>query len=491
MKSLSFLFSYLKKVTPLLPTECWLFLLFVAGNLFITNYKPYTLLLVGYTSILYIVTKSATRSVWYTLLGSLLFFKAKYFTIPYISQFAVTHGLNRETPFVYYIALWEILLTILAYLLIRNRHQLNIKRPIFIEFVLLVTLLIVGTLSSIQSSFSSVSWFSLWKLFEYIVLFFASVDLLSNTKILRTTLIMLLLFVAFNSSLIILQYLSGGPIGIALEDVSTGLFGRFVDELPGLYRPGGIYFEPNLPASLINIMLPISFYLGFGKKIIRNQNITRVVFAVLLMALMFTGSRTNWIIAFLSLTVSYIYLKKEGLLKKFSAHRYTVVLIIVALLLIMPMVIKRASTLGQALMDERGGWAFRLRHLTIAKEFMWERLWGVGIDGFQYQILDSYKPNYYFSHFTAPHNILAEIGSGFGIIGLGVFLLFILYIYKRSWKLIKSKIGSPGLNMALLIGYTTYLLSAQFYPWLFVPPLSEISWIVLGGLYARLQNKSY
>lgn len=478
-------------MTPHLPTECWLFLFFVAGNLFVTSYKPYTLLLVGYASILYIITKSATGAVWYTLLGSLLFFKAKYFTIPYISQFAASHGFQRDTPFVYYVAFWEILLAIIVYLLIRNRYQLNIKRPIFIEFVLLIILLIIGTLSSLQSSYGDVSWFSLWKMFEYIVLFFASVFLLSDTKVLRTTLITLLLFVFFNSSLIILQYLSGGPIGIALEDVSTGLFGRFADEIPGLYRPGGIYFEPNLPASLINIMLPISFYLSFGNRIVRNQNVTKIVFAVLLMALIFTGSRTNWIIAFLSLPVSYIYLKKEGMLKKISPHKYTIALIVVALLFVMPVMIKRASTLGQALMDDRGGWTFRLRHLTIAKEFMWERLWGVGVDGFQYQILDSYKPNYYFSHFTAPHNMLAEIGSGFGIMGLGVFLLFVLYIYKRSWKFIKSKIDSTGLSMALLIGYTTYLLSAQFYPWLFAPPLSEISWIVLGGLYARLQNKSH
>lgn len=476
---------------PHLPTECWLFLFFVAGNLFVTSYKPYILLLVGYASILYIVTRNATNAVWYTLLGSLLFFKAKYFTIPYISQFAASHGLQRDTPFVYSVAFWEILLAIIVYLLIRNRHQLNIKRPIFIEFVLLIILLIIGTLSSLQSSYGDVSWFSLWKMFEYFVLFFASVFLLSDIKVLRTTLVTLLLFVSFNSSLILLQYLSGGPIGIALEDVSTGLFGRFADELPGLYRPGGMYFEPNLSASLINIMLPISFYLSFGNRIVRNQNITRIVFAVLLMALIFTGSRTNWIIALLSLTVSYIYLKREVVLKKFSLHKYTIALIIVALFFVMPVMIKRASTIGQALTDERGGWAFRLRHLTITKEFMWERLWGVGVDGFQYQILDSYKPDYYFSHFTAPHNMLAEIGSGFGIIGLGVFLLFVLSIYKRSWKLIKLKIGSSGLIMTLLIGYTTYLLSAQFYPWLFAPPLSEISWIILGGLYARLQNKSH
>lgn len=492
MKSLFSSFSYfINQALRLFPVEYWIFLLFVGGNLYITNNKPYVLLLAVYAGILYITNHNATISIWYTFLGSLLFYKAKYFIVPFVSQIAVSLGLNQETFFTYYVAFFDGLLILLVYFLFKNRQKLKMKTPVFIELLLLVFLLGVGALSSIYSQFDNVSWFSLARIFEYVMLFTTSMIMLSDQKVFRVTLSMVLTFISLNAVLIIVQKFLGGPVGIVLEDVSTGMFGRFADEIPGLYRPGGIYFEPNLPASLINMILPLVFYLSFGLKTFINQKMTKVIFVLLVIALIFTGSRANWIIGLIALTLSYAYLNNKKRLTKLTLHKRTVVAIIVLCIFILPIITQRASTIGQALNDKRGSLAFRIQHLTMAKEFMLARLWGVGVDGFQYQILDSYKPGDYFANITAPHNILAEVGSGFGVVGLGIFLLFILLVYKRLIPLVNSKNNASGLNMVLLIGYSTYLLSAQFYPWLFAPPLSEISWIFLGGLYAGLQTKPY
>lgn len=399
---------------------------------------------------------------------------------------AAGEGLTTETPFIYYVSFSMILLVLLVFVILRTRKGNAVVVPLFKESMLLAAFLLIGSISSALSAFNSISWFSLVIIIEYVLLFYCSIIMCSDKKVFRTTIVMMLTFISFNALLILLQKIGGGPVGIILEDTSSGAYGRFLVESPGLYRPGGIYFEPNLPASLINLILPAALYFVLTHIKGLVGVVLKMSLLTLLAALIATGSRANWAIGVIAmLATAWYYRQKNTLSTIFTNPRFIVIMTIV-LLLLLPTIFSRVSSIPTSLTGDTGGWQFRLRHMTVAKDIMSTNIFGVGLDVFQYHILDHYSPTYYFSHFTAPHNILAEVGSATGFIGLGIFTFFILVALSRLAKNIISKNAAPsGINAALLIGYGTYLLSAQFYPWLFAPPLSELSWIILGCLYAK------
>ena len=485
VKILSFAVSYWKWLRSVVPDELLIFAVFVLSHLFVTNYKPYSVLIFLYASLLVIVTKDISSSLWYATLGTLLFFKAKYFSIPFISSAAVSAGLTTETPFEYYISFSLMLLALLIFSILRTRRGASVVLPLFWESILITLLLLIGSVSSSLSAFGAVSWFSLLIVVEYVLLFYVSIIMCSDKKVFMS-IRMIILFISLNALLIVLQKLRGGPIGIILEDVSSGAFGRFPTETPGFYRPGGIYFEPNLPASLINLILPAALYFVLTHIKGLVGVVLRMSLLMLLAALIATGSRANLAIGVIAIsTTAWYYWHKNTLFTLFTNPRFIIIIAIV-LLLLLPTIFSRVSSVPTSFTGDTGGWQFRLRHITIAKDIISTNIFGVGLDVFQYHILDHYSPTYYFSHFTAPHNVLAEVGSATGFIGLGVFISFFIVVLYRLFKNFKGdNTAASGINAALLIGYATYLLSAQVYPWLFTPPLSELSWIVLGCLYAK------
>lgn len=399
---------------------------------------------------------------------------------------AAGEGLTTETPFVYYISFSMILLILLIFSILRARKGASVVMPVFGESVLLAVFLVIGSVSSVLSAFGTISWFSLFIMFEYVLLFYVSIIMCSDKKVFRLTIRMIIAFVALNALLIVLQKLRGGPIGIILEDISSGAFGRFPTETPGFYRPGGIYFEPNLPASLINLILPAALYFVLTHIKGLVGVVLRMSLLTLLAALIATGSRANWAIGVIAMSTTAWYYRQKNTLSTIFTNPRFIVMIAIVLLMLLPTIFSRISSIPISFTGDTGGWQFRLRHITIAKDIMSTNIFGVGLDVFQYHILDHYSPTYYFSHFTAPHNVLAEAGSATGFIGLGVFISFFVVVLYRLFKNFKGdNAAASGINAALLIGYATYLLSAQVYPWLFTPPLSELSWIILGCLYAK------
>lgn len=486
VKILSFAVSYWKWLRSVVPDELLIFAVFVLSHLIVANYKPYSIVIIIYILFLVMVTKSITSSLWYATLGTLFFFKAKYFSIPFISGLAAGEGLTTETPFVYYISFSMILLALLLFSMLRTRKGASIVLPVFGEFILIAFFLLIGSVSSSLSAFSTVSWFSLFIVIEYALIFYISIIICSDKKIFRVTIQMIIAFVVLNALLIVLQKMNGGPIGIILEDTSLGAYGSFPVESPGFYRPGGIYFEPNLPASLINLVLPLSFYYFLTRTKWLIGITTKLVFFILLTALVYTGSRANWVIGFIAISTTAWYNRQKNTLSTIFTNPRIIVMMAIVLLLLLPTLFSRISSISTLFTDDAGGWQFRLRHMTIAKDIMSANVFGAGLDVFQYHILNHYPPAYYFSHFTAAHNLLAEVGSSTGFIGLGIFIsFFVVVLYRLVNNFIGNNTAASGVNAALLIGYGTYLVSAQAYPWLFAPPLSELSWIILGCLYAK------
>jgi hypothetical protein len=472
--------------------ESLAFLGILIGSLFITSYKPYLLLLAAYIGVVYFFSLNSVNAVWQGFISALLFYKAKYFVFPYASNLALSYGLTAETPIVYHVTFADVMLIVLLYVVLRNRRSTEQPTSPHLKKIALTAgaLLVWGALSSLWSHFAGVSWFSLFKLAEYIVIFFVALHVFGDKQIRAATLRNILLFVFFNAGLIILQKFHGGPLGFAAEDFSTGSFGRFADENTSLYRPGGIYFEPNLPATLMVLFLPVVTWFSVVKS---KQSLWFFApFCMLLFAIVATASRVNWMITALLLVIIYLILPKKIKLDRSNQLKKIGLLLGLGALIELPLIVSRLGSLGVAFSEESGGYSFRLRHLQLAYEFMQKSLFGVGIDVFQYQLLETLNPERYYFHFTSAHNVLAEVAAGLGAIGFGIYCLLLLLIFKNlthvlsdfwrqgRYSLITLQSGIP---VFLSLGYIGFWVSSMFFPWLFAPPLTEISWIVLALIY--------
>lgn len=467
------------------------FILFFLGSVAITNYRPYAVLVIVYVGLLFYISHNLTAAVWQGFVGTLLFYKAKYFIVPFVSELAVRYGLDALTPFVYFVTFADVLLIVLFYLLLRQRdHHPNFaSKPLLFLSLSMALLLCIGALSSVYSHFPEVSWFGLARLAQYFVIFFLALHIFKDRFQLLVTASNILIFVVGNSLLILLQKIHKGPLGLAIEDFSSGSLGRFSDENTSLYRPGGIYFDPNLPATLVTLFLPLTMLIAI--KYSPKSYAYALPFFVLLGALFSTASRANWIVALVSVLITLLLIPRKIMDERRAQLKRIGMVLVIGMFSQVGLLVDRLASLAVA-MDESGGVPFRLRHLQIAYQFMISHPLGVGIDVFQYQILQRFNPSYYFYHFTSAHNILAEVAAGLGVFGLLLYLLMqakIVTVIIISVLHHKRLINQGRFNFTQLmviglgLGYVSYLASAMFFPWLFAPPLSEVAWLVLAMLY--------
>lgn len=200
---------------------------------------------------------------------------------------------------------------------------------------------------------------------------------------------------------------------------------------------------------------------------------------LLLSASILSASRGNWIILF-TLTISSYFMHQHNhhlpLLKKLNRKQFIGICLVI--LICAPPIVDRVLQFGtQKGIDTIG---FRLRHMLIMADFALKKPYGIGLNVFQYQLMNNYEPSYYLYDPTPAHNIIAEVMSDLGI--AGVFLLLIPYLIIKSTP-IHSK--TDLYNVAV-----SYILAAQMYPLLFSTQISMLFWIVLGALHEANTKKA-
>jgi len=447
--------------------------IFIIGSIWIVNPYFYSLLVATLFAALYFSSRDLIKSTWLTFIPVFLFYRAFYYTSPVIFQngFFVSYS----DP---------LLIFLLGLLFIRQNRSPNRGGVNGAPGGVTATMILIAILGIISSWFSKmpeVSYFYLLQLIKFFVVFLISPTLIGDKKIAKATLEIIFLFVLFNSLLIGLQKANGGPLGLPIESPNLfAKYGRFADESPGLYRPGGITTGPNEMATAIGLTLPMLVALGITKNKF-NRRFIWICLGASAAALMFTAARAVWILMLIILPIIYLRIRKTtGYSLPVPVAKYGRTALIIVGILFLPMFIQRILSV-QDLIKPGGGAIYRIHHLIAAAELMKSHPVGVGMNVFQYAIVEEFDPEYIFYDSTPAHNILAEIGADFGAVGIPLFLLLFYFMVKSSTATAKIKnpisIGAVG---CLIV----YIMLLQVHPWLFERSASSLFWL-MAGVYVK------
>lgn len=476
--------SFLKK--RILSGEALLFCVFVLAQILVNTNKLYLLLIVFYAIGLYLISRNALKTAWFTFISLLLFQQAKYFietiSIPTSQSYV-------NIPVLYNIMFSDISLLFVLFFIWRGRASAVINKKVGSVELLFIPIIIVGLISTWLSYFPNISLFYLIQIVKYFVIFIISGIILNDKNIKKISFEILFLFVLFNGTLICLQALRGGPFGLPIEHLNLwSQLGRFAVEQTDIYRPGGTFDDPNLAASVIGMIFPILLAVGLARSIF-NRSFVWITLAAAAMGLLFTGSRAVWLISVLVCFFG-IYMCKR-LYKKIRLpilpSPRNILYVILISSIVLPFIMLRLSTLSSTFTDTGSG-TYRLKHLEIATNYLLSFPFGIGLNVFEYLTPMRYEAKDYVYQIAEPHNIFAQIGSELGIFGLLLFCYVFSRIISHKYKIVL--VNKKPLSIGILLGCISYLGIACFYPWFLYAPVSELFWLFMGAELYGTKNVS-
>lgn len=225
---------------------------------------------------------------------------------------------------------------------------------------------------------------------------------------------------------------------------TSGRMEMYLSELrQGIYS--GILFERGYAAFSLNIGLCCFISDYFSKKNVSKIKV--LCFIVLLISLFCTGKRTLFIIPIVSFIVLSILNNKNKNITITMLKIAPVILIIIVL--VINFVPSSKKVFERLSFDENGTMSIRN-----------ESYWNYAIDmfkdktflGYGISTYASYLSNFRSDQLYYAHNIYLQIAGELGIIGILIFLIFIISNYFLNLKLLKY--GKLGDNNLLLINFS-------------------------------------
>ena len=465
--------------------ELFLTLVFILLSSSIALNRQYLIAVSLYVIGLWFISKNLGRALWISYVTNFLFFKAAYFFEKINYQVNFLDLGNSEVYSSWFVNYSDMLIIFLIYWVWRNKKKLNLSGPAILVNrkveILMLAILGLGFLATSFSPMPGVSMFGLIQLLKFFVVFNLARALLRPLKLSSITLGILAIFVLVNSVLIVVQKIKGGPLGIAIESENRFVpYGIFSDENIGLYRPGGMTTSPNLTASILGMFIPILFIIGATKNRYNNV-ITWTMLLISTAALVFTASRYVWIVTAITIYFSFRYLKKAGIMYLPDlVARYMKPLMICFFILLGPFIFNRIITFGKVF-EKQGGGIYRWHQIVMEGDFMKTNLFGIGLDVYQYQIPNRFDPEFFFSDASPPHNLFAEIGAGFGIFGIPLFVSLFYEITKEKFAGLRRRYHPLVHGVGALM--ISYILISMAHPWMFARPIAELFWVFAGYVY--------
>ncbi len=274
----------------------------------------------------------------------------------------------------------------------------------------------------------------------------------------------LLVFVSlFESVVAIYQYFTQQPLGLGyLGETSPKnfpfahsgehlwLLGKIVGSklnTGSLFRVPGTFLSPNILGGFLFCSVMASYYLCVQAAEKMKRVFLLSVILLQFFTLYLSFSRSAILALILSTSVwCFLQLKKGGSLRRIAPLAGTVLFSALACLILLYPQLKARGGLINYNSIAQGADTERIVYMKAAGEMIKEHpLLGVGYNNFQIHIhkLQPHYP-YHYLH-SKVHNIYLLIASEAGLIGLGVFLLFLLALLRAAWKGLfsDSHIGSP------------------------------------------------
>lgn len=414
----------------------------------------------------YFISGSLVKSLWFVFLGTFLFNTVAYDLIvpeilPYIS------GLLHQNEFSYAFYFYDLfLILILVYLKLKGT-KVSYKWGWRDGLILGMTILGLYV-TSIVGNYYNYAWYSLMTWFKYVVIFYVTVAIMSDREVLKPTLEIISVFALFNVILVIVQQIHGGPLGLAIEDMSQP-FGRYADEIQSWYRPGGTSWNANLTSSILLMVFPLFNLLIIQSRKLKNK--WWLWWIIVLAAVVIMASRYVWVLFALVL-----FLLHKKFFKGFVFPKWGWIVVAAAV----PILGQRLSSLVNS-----SGFQYRLNHWYLTGEILARRPWGLGWDIFKYEIPKMFAPGKYFFDPAPPHNLFLEVFAGIGIGGGIMFVIFAGVVLSEIFR--KRKLSD--LNFVLWLSVAGYFLVNQMYSSLFSGTITGLFWIILGIFYATNYTK--
>ncbi len=340
-----------------------------------------------------------------------------------------------------------VFLTLFLLLAAKNRFKFfNIKRIGNKNFL---WLLLFVFLAGVSIFFAHILSLALFRFFEFLLLcgFVFGVFFFLRSKIVSLKAILSALAVSsiFQSIIAIFQFFNQGSLGLAFLGESAlhvSMFGVAKTSARGLefLRSYGTMSHANILAAFLILGILSVYYLYFKRNrfCFVSHLITAVGIFVLWLGLIFSFSRAGWIIAILVTLIVLVFgfLNKE---RRKRTIQLFFALVTSCLLLI--------TVLGWLIFPRAGfvstepSVSYRVLFNKMAIEMIREKPLGVGIGN---QTLFAINLNLYQEkgltriwEWQPVHNIYLLIASETGILGLSVFLVFVVSLFlklKRFWS---------------------------------------------------------
>jgi hypothetical protein len=417
---------------------------------------------------LYLINGNLLKSLWLVFVPVYLFYRAIH-----SPDFSI---------FIQFSDLIMVLIVVNLYFFNKDLLSKELKKiNSFNLFFSMALIVVLGLVSSYFSKYLNSSLFYLIQLIKFFLVFFISKVILADRQTRLSTILLIFVFILFISILIIFQKINGAPLGIPAESQNLfSRFGRYADESKSLYRPGGITTGPNEMATVLGMSIPLIFCAAMTKN---NYNKLLVWSCLILsmIAVIFTAARAVWILIFILMPVVYYSLKQSGLIQIpawfIRKPKLLIIGIIVFSAMVLPLVFNRISSLP-LLFSRGGGAVYRLHHFEMGKKIAGIFPFGVGVNGFQYEIQSRFEPDYYFNFTSPAHNVFVEVMADFGVIGLPLFILLFYFLVKVHWPYNRQNISY--LKIGIFWSVIGYILLLQVHPWLFERSASSLFWLLAG-----------
>lgn len=342
-----------------------------------------------------------------------------------------------------------------------KNYKLSLTNKIALTSLIFFFLLIL--LRSLSHEFSSLLLAGSLIILKFILVFSLPylIDL-KNKKYFNYLLSTLASMTFFHSAMVFYEQFKGGNLGRFIENRLPGIeFGTRSSEAADLLRADGTFNEPNITAIFLLINFMILFSIGI-QQFIKNRKTAYLYLSVSLLALIaiiFTGSRSLYLLSGIGLIFYFLKYKQIiwQITKKIFQKKIFQIFLALAILLALPYVLIRTSSL-QNVLSRDGSLSYRQELNQHVLSMSFKNYLGIGLDLTPYYLAKNFKtvdnPLVIFDQAPA-HNILVQLLAETGIVATIVFLIFVYQTIKNGWK---------GQNQIFALAALAYFLAAQFHP---------------------------